>query len=465
MSKTQSAYVCQKCGHHNNKWVGKCPSCDEWNSLVEETVRAVPKARRAGAHGGTLVFRTVSAPTSPVSRQLTGLPEFDRVLGGGIVPGSAILVGGDPGIGKSTLLFQVANALDARSVPVSYVSGEESEEQVRMRAVRLGHGDSGVMLAAGNDAFAVAEVIRSLARNSVMIVDSIQTMSLPELESAPGTVSQIRGCATELIRAAKESGVALFLIGHVTKDGQIAGPKILEHAVDTVIYFQNEQSQQYRILRAVKNRYGATDEIGVFAMTDTGLEDVTNASDLFLSDRRSDVAGSAVFPGIEGTRPFLVEIQALVAKSAYGSPRRTVVGWDTARLAMVLAVLEARAGLSFADMDVYLNVAGGFRINEPAADLAVVAALLSAMSARPLPPDTIYFGELGLGGEIRPIGLSEQRLKEASKLGFTKASIPRLKNRNGTQQPEFGMSTSIHNHIQDLVASLVCENMKKTTGD
>lgn len=454
MSKSRSVYVCQGCGHTSNKWAGQCGGCGEWNTLTEETTRGGERNR--GRTGSGIAFKAVSAPSEPLQRQKSGLDELDRVLGGGIVPGAAILIGGDPGIGKSTLLFQTAAKLDAQGVPTYYISGEESERQVRLRASRLGYGDCGVSLAEDTDAFAIAQSMRSMKPGSVVIVDSIQSMTLPEITSAAGTVSQIRGSANEIIRAAKERDIAVFIIGHVTKDAQIAGPKTLEHAVDTVIYFQSEQSQQFRILRAVKNRFGATDEIGVFTMTDGGLEDVLNASELFLSERHSDVAGSAVFPGIEGTRPFLVEIQALVAKSAYGSPRRTVVGWDNARLAMVLAVLEARAGLSFADQDVYLNVAGGFRIEEPAADVAVVAALVSALGGMPLPPDTVYFGELGLGGELRPVGLSDQRMKEAHKLGFARAVAPDIKGQSKSKKAAIDLD--VRKNIQDLIAGLAVLN-------
>ncbi len=359
------------------------------------------------------------------ARMATGIAEFDRALGGGFVTGSATLIGGDPGIGKSTLLLQAAARLALSGLPIAYVSGEEAADQVRLRARRLGLGKAPVALAA---ATSVRDILTTLGQRTppaLLVIDSIQTMHSDLIEGAPGTVSQVRASAQELIRFAKERGTALVLVGHVTKDGTIAGPRVLEHMVDTVLSFEGERSHQYRILRAIKNRFGGTDEIGVFAMAEGGLDEVTNPSTLFLTDRGDSVTGAVVFPALEGTRPVLVEIQALTVRLASGAtPRRGVVGWDSGRLAMILAVLEARCGLSFSTAEVYLNVAGGYRLSDPAADLAVAAALVSALAERPVPSDTIAFGEVALSGEVRPVSHAGLRLKEAAKLGFGRALIP-----------------------------------------
>ena len=426
--KVKSQYVCQGCGAVSPKWVGQCPGCGDWNTLVEELVdkrAASPGAAASAARRGSSVsFVGLSAPSEPVPRTQTGIGELDRVLGGGVVPGSVVLIGGDPGIGKSTLLLQMAAALANRGTGVAYISGEESIDQVRMRARRLGVSDSDVQLAASSDAFAIGQALVHAKKPVVAIIDSIQTMQMAGLDSAPGTVSQVRASAHELIRIAKEHDIPLFIVGHVTKEGTLAGPKVLEHAVDTVLYAEGDRGHQYRILRAVKNRFGATDEIGVFAMGEAGMAEVPNPSAIFLSDRDSGVAGSVVFPGMEGTRPILVEVQALVVPTAASNARRAVVGWDNSRLAMVLAVLEARCGVSLSMCDVYLNVVGGYRINEPAADLAVAAALMSAHTGAAMPADAVVFGEIGLGGEIRPVGQTDARLKEATKLGFPRAFAP-----------------------------------------
>ncbi len=358
-------------------------------------------------------------------RQPTGLAEFDRALGGGLVPGSAILLGGDPGIGKSTLLLQAAARIAREGHGVVYVSGEEATGQVRMRAARLGLSDAPVKLAAATGVRDILTTLGNMAAPRLLVVDSIQTMHSDTIEGAPGTVSQVRGCAFELIRYAKENGVALVLVGHVTKDGSIAGPRVLEHMVDVVMSFEGERSHQYRILRALKNRFGAVDEIGVFAMAGEGLEEVANPSMLFLSGRDEPMAGSAVFPAIEGTRPVLVEIQALIVRLQSGAtPRRAVVGWDSGRLAMLLAVLESRCGLNFSSAEVYLNVAGGYRLSDPAADLAVAAALVSAMADRALPQRSVWLGEVSLAGEIRPVAHGGLRLREAAKLGFDRGFGP-----------------------------------------
>jgi DNA repair protein RadA/Sms len=431
MAKPALRHVCQACGEVYAKWQGHCGSCGAWNSLVEEAGAVVTpfSARHSLAQGGSRVsLVALNTQVSPPARQATGIDELDRVLGGGLVPGSAILVGGDPGIGKSTLLLQAAALLAERlgpeSGPVIYLSGEEATEQVQLRAQRLGLDQAPVQLAA---ATSVRDILATLKdqRPTAMIIDSIQTMYSDTLESAPGTVAQVRASAQELIGFAKRSGAALFLVGHVTKDGQIAGPRVLEHMVDAVLYFEGERGHPYRILRGVKNRFGATDEIGVFEMGDSGLREVANPSALFLSSRSQPAAGSVVFAGLEGSRPLLVEIQALVARVASGAtPRRAVVGWDSGRLAMVLAVLESRCGLPFGAHEVYLNVAGGLRVSEPAADLAVAAALISALTDTPLPARSIVFGEISLSGDVRAVSQPQARLKEGAKLGFERALTP-----------------------------------------
>jgi DNA repair protein RadA/Sms len=426
MARDQTRYVCQSCGAVHTKWNGKCDACGAWNTLAEEVVRTAPKA--LGGSRGKLTFVALDGAHEQAPRRLTGVNEFDRVCGGGLVPGSALLVGGDPGIGKSTLLLQAAAALAqgkaGQKLDCAYISGEESLDQVRMRAERLGIRGAPVQLAAATSIRDIAGALDRADAPHFVVVDSIQTMYLDQLDSAPGTVGQVRASAQELIRLAKARGFTVMLVGHVTKDGLIAGPRVLEHMVDTVLYFEGERGHQFRILRAVKNRFGPTDEIGVFEMTDAGLAEVPNPSALFLGDRQTPVAGAAVFAGVEGTRPMLVEIQALVAPSAYGTPRRAVVGWDNGRLAMVLAVLEARCGLSLGDRDVYLNVAGGLRISEPAADLAAAAALVSSALDEALPQDCVVFGEISLSGEVRPVSRMDARLKEAAKLGFNKALAP-----------------------------------------
>ena len=450
--------MCQSCGGTAAKWSGRCEACGAWNSIVEEAPReAAPGGLGTGGRrGGTkLAFTGFDGGSKEAPRLATGIGELDRVCGGGLVAGSAILIGGDPGIGKSTLLTQVVGALagakGGAAATSAYISGEESVEQIGLRARRLGLSGKGVALAT---ATSVRDIVASLDEATaprVVIIDSIQTLYLDTLDSAPGTVTQVRGSAQELIRLAKRRGFTLVLVGHVTKEGAIAGPKVLEHMVDTVLYFEGERGHQFRILRAVKNRFGPTDEIGVFEMTDSGLIEVTNPSALFLTERRGNVSGAAVFAGMEGTRPLLVEVQALVSPSPLATPRRAVVGWDSARLAMVLAVLEARCGLVLAGRDVYLNVAGGLRISEPAADLAVAAALVSAASDNPVAEDTVIFGEIGLSGEVRAVSQSEPRLKEAAKLGFTRALVP-AGHRKAKRGADGGLSTIEIAHLKDLVA-------------
>src|SRR6516165_4614882 len=487
MARLQPRFVCQQCGAAHPKWTGRCDGCAAWNSLIEELPREGPPSGLAKGgsirdrrSGRALGFVGLTGPSVLPPRQRTGIAELDRVCGGGFVPGSAILVGGDPGIGKSTLLLQAAAAiapaystqLGATSPNAAYITGEEAIDQIRLRAERLDVSNSPMLLAAESN---VRDIIASLDREdapNLVVVDSIQTMYLDTLDSAPGTVSQVRGAAQELIRVAKRRGFVLILVGHVTKEGIIAGPRVLEHMVDTVLYFEGERGHQFRILRAVKNRFGATDEIGVFEMSDRGLVEVPNPSALFLAGRAAanpdaeeteaaeagadHLSGSAVFAGMEGTRPVLVEVQALVAPAVLGTPRRAVVGWDATRLAMITAVLDARCGLSVGANDIYLNVAGGLRIIEPAADLAVAAALVSALTETPVPTDTIVFGEIALSGAVRPVGHTEARLKEAAKLGFGTAWMPVRRGNRANRQPftDVGLAAIAIGHLSELTMRL-----------
>ncbi|MET0366249.1 MAG: DNA repair protein RadA [Sphingobium sp.] len=426
MAKAKRKYVCQQCGAQSPRWQGQCDDCGGWNTLVEEAPVTVFSARHdLGSGGRAITLVGLDSEIALPDRLPTGIAEFDRSLGGGLVSGSATLIGGDPGIGKSTLLLQTAANVARNGHRVVYVSGEEAADQVRLRARRLGLGDAPVALAS---ATSVRDILTTLTEGqapALVIIDSIQTMHSDVIDSAPGTVSQVRESAHELIRFAKQQGSAVILVGHVTKDGSLAGPRVLEHMVDTVLAFEGERSHQYRILRAIKNRFGGTDEIGVFAMGELGLSEVPNPSALFLTNREEMVTGATVFPAMEGTRPVLVEIQALTVRIASGAtPRRSIVGWDSGRLAMVLAVLEARCGLSFSSCEVYLNVAGGYRLQDPAADLAVAGALVSALAEKPIASDTILMGEIALSGEIRPVAHSGLRLREAAKLGFARAWTP-----------------------------------------
>ena len=455
MARAQARFVCQECGAAHPKWAGRCDACGGWNSLVEEVVREGAPKGLGGGKGRKLVFSGLEGAAQATPRRVSGIAEFDRVCGGGIVPGSALLVGGDPGIGKSTVLLQVVASLASGKggAPVScaYVSGEESLDQVRLRAARLAVAGAPVQLAAATSIRDIVASLDAAGAPDVVVIDSIQTMYLDTLDSAPGTVSQVRAAAQELIRLAKQRGFSVILVGHVTKEGLIAGPRVLEHMVDTVLYFEGERGHQFRILRAVKNRFGPTDEIGVFEMTDAGLAEVPNPSALFLAERHGETSGAAVFAGMEGTRPLLVEIQALVAPSSLGTPRRAVVGWDGNRLAMVLAVLEARCGVQIGLNDIYLNVAGGLRIAEPAADLAVAAALVSALTLQPVPAETVVFGEIGLSGEIRPVGQAEARLKEAGKLGFAAALLPPYRGRGKERGSPAGVALREIRHLRHLV--------------
>ncbi|AKM10016.1 DNA repair protein RadA [Croceicoccus naphthovorans] len=433
MAKPKRRYVCQACGSVSNRWQGQCADCAEWNTLVEEAPETVFSAKHDLSGGGrAITFVSLDTPEPLPVRRKTGLAEFDRALGGGLVPGSAVLMGGDPGIGKSTLLLQTAAAIARSGGSVVYISGEEASGQVRLRAERLGLANAPIKLASATSVRDILTTLGGMESPDLLVIDSIQTMHSDRIEGAPGTVSQVRGCAQELIRFAKTSDCAMVMVGHVTKDGNIAGPRVLEHMVDVVMSFEGERSHQYRVLRAIKNRFGAVDEIGVFAMEGAGLAEVSNPSSLFLSGRDEPLAGSAVFPALEGTRPVLVEIQALIVRLQSGAtPRRAVVGWDSGRLAMLLAVLESRCGLSFSTAEVYLNVAGGYRLTDPAADLAVAAALISALSDNPLAARSVWFGEVSLAGEIRPVAHSSIRLREAAKLGFDVAFGPSDGGKNG----------------------------------
>ena len=418
-------YKCDICNATYKKWSGKCESCGSWNSLTEDVgLSTGPKSKTLGTHRGEVIpLNKVDIIEKAPKRVLSKITELDRVLGGGLVDSSAILVGGDPGIGKSTLLLQAAVKFSQNGVKTIYISGEEAENQIRMRAQRLKLSSQTLKLGTETNLRNILTTLE-VEQPGLAIIDSIQTLWADNIDSAPGSISQVRAACHELVLFAKKNNVAIILVGHVTKEGQIAGPRVVEHMVDTVLYFEGDREHQFRIIRSVKNRYGAADEIGVFEMTGEGLIEVLNPSAFFLSERENPVPGSAVFAGIEGTRPLLVEIQALVAPSNLASPRRTVVGLDSNRLSMILAVLEARCNISFSGMDVYLNVAGGLRIKEPAADLAVAVALLSAVSDTPIKTETVVFGEISLSGALRATAQAEVRLKEAEKLGFNYALIP-----------------------------------------
>ena len=443
MARSAPRYVCTACGATHPKWAGRCDACGAWNTLEEEGARAGPG--KAPSAGRAIPLSTLDAEEAPAPRAASGIAELDRVLGGGLVPASAVLLAGDPGIGKSTLLLQAAARFASGGLSTVYISGEEAAAQVRMRAKRLGLADAPVRLGAET---ALSDILATLEaeRPGLAIIDSIQTMWTDAADSAPGSVGQVRAVAHQLTAFAKRRGTAIILVGHVTKEGQIAGPRVVEHMVDTVLHFEGERGHQFRILRGVKNRFGATDEIGVFEMTGSGLAEIGNPSELFLSERGQPAPGSIVFAGIEGSRPLLVELQALVAPTPQAQPRRTVVGWDGGRLAMILAVLEARCGIPFAGLDVYLNVAGGLKISEPAADLAVAAALLSAREGTPLAPETVVFGEISLSGALRPVSQTENRLKEARKLGFTSAIL----SEGGKSAPTGGLTLTRMGQLADL---------------
>ncbi len=454
MSRMQKRFVCSACGSVSTKWAGQCVDCGEWNAISEDAGAVVTpfRAKHDLQRGGQkLSLAALDGAATLPDRLQSGLDELDRTLGGGFVAGSAVLMAGDPGIGKSTLLLQAAARIAMSGRAVAYISGEESSDQVRLRAQRLGLGDAPVQLGASGSVRDILTTLGQGAPPALLIIDSIQTMHSDLIEGAPGTVSQVRASAQELIRYAKASGTALILVGHVTKDGSIAGPRVLEHMVDTVLSFEGERTHLYRILRAIKNRFGGTDEIGVFSMESGGLEQVANPSSLFLTERESALAGVSVFPALEGTRPVLVEIQALVVRLESGAtPRRAVVGWDSGRLAMILAVLEARCGLNFSACEVYLNVAGGYRLTDPAADLAVAAALVSALSERPVPSGAVILGEIALSGEIRPVAHASLRIREAAKLGFDRVLLP-----GNVASDVKGVDVTSHARVSSLVDLLL----------
>jgi DNA repair protein RadA/Sms len=459
MSKRNLSFICQNCGAAAPRWQGKCEACGEWNTLSEEGADRPTGPGRKPGKGRLFALEPLAGEAHDAPRLPSGIAEFDRVTGGGFVRGSVLLMAGDPGIGKSTLLLQAAAAMARGGNRAVYISGEEAVAQVRLRAERLSLSDAAVELAAETS---VEDIIATMSEGKtprLIVIDSIQTMWTELVESAPGTVTQVRGSAQALIRFAKRSGAAIILVGHVTKDGQIAGPRVVEHMVDAVLSFEGEGSHQFRILRAVKNRFGPTDEIGVFEMTGAGLREVTNPSELFLSARDLGSPGTAVFAGIEGTRPLLVEIQALVAPTSLGTPRRAVVGWDPSRLSMVLAVLEAHCGVKLGGHDVYLNVAGGLRIQEPAADLAAAAALVSSLANAPLPADAVYFGEVSLSGAIRPVAQAPARLKEAAKLGFGRAIVPEAAR---AEAGEPGLKITDVTSLANLVADIAARGSKGT---
>jgi DNA repair protein RadA/Sms len=419
-SALKTVYACQACGFESPKWLGHCPGCGAWNSLAEESRRRQAAAVTPG--GGSEPVPLCEVALEGDVRLSSGLPELDRVLGGGIVPGSVVLIGGDPGIGKSTLLLRLMGHLAASGRRALYVSGEESPLQIKMRADRLGVADSDMLLVPENSLERVVELTGRL-QPEILCIDSIQTMFTADLDSAPGTVAQVRECAARLTLLAKQRGMPLFLVGHTTKEGAIAGPRLLEHIVDCVLYFEGERGHAFRILRAVKNRFGSTNEIGVFEMREAGLVEVANPSALFLSGRQGS-AGSAVTAALEGTRPILLELQALVARTSFGMPRRTAVNIDSGRLLLLIAVLEKKVGLNLSGHDCYLSVAGGVRVVETAVDLAAALALASSLLDRPIDAGTVIFGEVGLGGEVRSVGQAELRISEAAKLGFTRCLLP-----------------------------------------
>jgi len=465
VAKARSQFICQNCGTVFNRWNGKCDSCGEWNTLVEENtasgIGASPKAKVQKGHAISLV--PLSGEIEEAPRISTGIGELDRVTGGGFVRGAAILIGGDPGIGKSTLLTQASAAFSRAGHDVVYVSGEEAIGQIRLRAKRLGAADTNVLLAAETS---VENVLTTLELNkppALLIIDSIQTLWTAAAESAPGSVTQVRASVQAMIRYAKNTGTAVILVGHVTKDGQIAGPRVVEHMVDAVLYFEGERGHHFRILRTVKNRFGPTDEIGVFEMTGSGLQEISNPSELFLNERAVSAPGAAVFAGLEGTRPVLVEIQALVTPSPLGTPRRAVVGWDTARLSMVLAVLEAHCGIRLGSHDVYLNVAGGYRISEPAGDMAVAAALISSLCGNALPQRSVYFGEVSLSGAVRAVTQAELRIKESAKLGFSSAVKPKSSGKE--KQLPAGFDIAEIEELAELAAKIAGSHYQQTQQD
>lgn len=433
MARSKTVYVCSECGYETPRWLGKCPDCGNWNTLTEQAPRAefaAPEKKLKRAPGSDAeALRIDQIPDDALARIPSGIAELDRVLGGGIVDGSLVLVGGDPGIGKSTLLTQVCANLSREDVSVLYVSGEESARQIKMRANRLGASTSGFYVLSENDLNTVEKRMDQIGPR-IMVVDSIQTMYLPEMASAPGSVSQVRECASRLMRLAKLSNCSVFLVGHVTKEGAIAGPRILEHMVDAVLYFEGDRQHQYRLLRAVKNRFGSVNELGMFEMTSEGMAEVTNPSEALLSERAHNASGSVIMCAIEGSRPLLTDVQALVSATVFGNPRRMASGVDQGRLALLLAVLEKRAGMRLYDKDVYINIAGGMSLTEPAADLALCAAVASSFRNRPTEGNWAVMGEVGLAGEVRAVPQAERRIVECMRLGFDQVLLPKGNLRN-----------------------------------
>ena len=446
MAKTKSVFVCQNCGAESAKWIGRCNACGEWNTYVEQKILTGPVRQGGFTHREPVLPQKLhEVAAAPVSRIDLRNGEFNRVLGGGLVPGSMVLIGGEPGIGKSTLALQVALQMDQ---PVLYVSGEESPHQIKMRADRLGGASGNCQILSETNLQAILGQAEQL-RPALLIVDSIQTLYSESIESAPGTISQVRECAAQLLRLSKESQMPVLLIGHITKDGSIAGPKVLEHIVDTVLQFEGDTHHLYRILRSMKNRFGSTSEIGVFEMTGTGLREILNPSELLINQQPADLSGSAIAANVEGIRPILIEVQALVSSAVYGTPQRTSTGFDTRRLSMLLAVLEKRASFKLASKDVYLNIAGGLRVDDPAIDLAVVAAILSSTVDIPINPGSCFAGEVGLSGEIRPVTRIDQRLGEADKLGMLRILMPAF-NRKRIDPSRFKLDIIEVNRVQDL---------------
>ena len=428
MAKSKTVYVCSECGYETPRWLGKCPDCGSWNTLLEQ--EAVPAAKpeekklRRAPGSDAEAAKVSEIPDETMARRSSGIGELDRVLGGGVVDGSMVLVGGDPGIGKSTLLTQLCANMSREGACVLYVSGEESARQVKLRTRRLGCADADFYVLSENDMNTVEKRMQQLSP-AIMVVDSIQTMYKPDMASAPGSVSQVRECAAQLMRLAKVSGCSVFLVGHVTKEGSIAGPRILEHMVDAVLYFEGDRQHQYRLLRAVKNRFGSVNELGMFEMSERGMIEVENASEALLSERAHDASGAVVMCAMEGSRPLLTDVQALVATTVFGNPRRMASGVDQGRLALLLAVLEKRVGLHLYDQDVYINIAGGMSLTEPAADLALCAAVASSQRNLPIGGDWAVMGEVGLAGEVRAISQAERRIAECSRLGFTSVIVPK----------------------------------------
>jgi len=446
MAKIKSVYVCQSCGAESAKWIGRCNACGEWNTYVEQKIHKGPVSSRiSGKREYAIPQKLEEVAAAPVSRIDLKNGEFNRVLGGGIVPGSMVLIGGEPGIGKSTLALQVALQIDKQTL---YVSGEESPHQIKLRADRLGGGNGNCQVLAETSLQALITQLEQ-SRPELLIIDSIQTLYSEAIESAPGTISQVRECAAQLLRLSKESHMPVVLIGHITKDGSIAGPKVLEHIVDTVLQFEGDTHHLYRILRSIKNRFGSTSEIGVFEMTGEGLREILNPSELLINQQPPDLSGSAIAANVEGIRPILIEVQALVSSAVYGTPQRTSTGFDTRRLSMLLAVLEKRASFKLASKDVYINIAGGLRVDDPAIDLAVVASILSSTVDIPIDPNTCFAGEVGLSGEIRPVNRIEQRLGEADKLGLKRILMPAF-NRKRIDSTRFSLEIVEVNRVQDL---------------